>query len=111
MIYSKMFSIFLKYKVKHTYTDEEYEALKSAIVEQFNTDEFKEMLNIISCDYTIKIDKQQANELNAMMIVYATVDTEQELVSQFRRPIKSFIDSHCNRFNNIDAKLIRRRVA
>ena len=112
MISSRIFTAMLRYDVKSNNFTKSCEQLKEKVKNLFEDDEFIKLASIITADYSIKIDKRKDPEVDIVVIIYATVDSTVETNKGFAKLMELYIDTHCGEvtFNDVEAKLIKRRV-
>ena len=110
MISSRLFTTLLKYKINNDNYDNTCEQLLTRLRKLFEEEEFTQIVNIISADYTYKYDKSEKPNIEIVVMIYATVDSTIETDKGFRKLFKAFIDSYCSEFEDIDAELLSREV-
>lgn len=108
MISSKLFTISLSYKIKSNRFEQSCNELVAIIKHTLDGDEFKSHMNIIAQDVTINIDNIEDNKVNIIALIYATIDTTDNMIKK----IKAFIDTNASKINIDDtcAVLLRRRA-
>lgn len=112
MISSRIFTALLRYNVIAENFDDTCDKLKEEVTEMFEDEHFTKLANIVTADYSIKIDKKKDPEVDIVVIIYATVDSTIESNKGFAKLMEAYIDTYCEQLDvdNVSAKLIKRRV-
>lgn len=112
MISSHIFTAMLRYKINNENFDAACEQLKEKVQELFEADQFTNLVNIITAEYVVKIDKQKEPEVDIVVIIYATVDSTIESNKGFRKVMELYIDTYCEHVecDGVESTLVKRQV-
>ncbi len=112
MISSRIFTAMLRYNIDNENFDIACEQLKEKVNEMFEDEHFTKLANIITAEYSIKVDKKKNPEVDIVVIIYATVDSTIESNKGFAKLMEAYIDTYCEHLEvgNDTATLIKRKV-